>query len=428
MTNLHLGGARGDLAAVRGASAGDRLGAGARDLRAGGGLLPRHALRGRRPAARVGWRRFAVGEVNAFGDLLPRLTGLPGSGAEDMDTYAAQVTAVPGSVSPGRARRPSARRTAEIPLPAAPFAVPPRTAHDPARTRPAPCAHGTPRPLRTDADGAPDMNAMVGSHDLLLVTLDTLRYDVAAELAAAGRHPASGPPSAGRRLGAAARARQLHLRRAPGVLRRVPAHPGRAGTAPAAVRGARSRAARRRPAAPASSTPPTWSPVSPARGYHTVCVGGVGFFNKQGAARGRCCRGCSRRATGSRSSAVTSPTSFEAQVARAERVGRRATARPAAVPVRQRVRPAPAQLVPPARRDSGDGRQPGHPRRRPGVRRPAHRPAVRRRCSRGAAASRSSAPTTAPPTARTATPGHRLGHEVRVDRALRPLLPGAGAA
>ncbi|CAM5561763.1 STM4014 family protein [Streptomyces hirsutus] len=42
----------------------------------------------------TGWRRFAVGEVNAFGDLLPRLTGLPGSGAEGLDTYAAQITAV----------------------------------------------------------------------------------------------------------------------------------------------------------------------------------------------------------------------------------------------------------------------------------------------------------------------------------------------
>ncbi len=41
----------------------------------------------------AGWRRFTVGEVNAFGDLLPRLTGLPGSGAEGLDTYAAQVAA-----------------------------------------------------------------------------------------------------------------------------------------------------------------------------------------------------------------------------------------------------------------------------------------------------------------------------------------------
>jgi hypothetical protein len=42
----------------------------------------------------TGWRRFAVGEVNAFGDLLPRLTGLPGSGFEGLDTYATQVVAV----------------------------------------------------------------------------------------------------------------------------------------------------------------------------------------------------------------------------------------------------------------------------------------------------------------------------------------------
>ncbi len=34
------------------------------------------------------------------------------------------------------------------------------------------------------------MNAIVGSHDILFVTLDTLRYDVAAELLAAGRTPA----------------------------------------------------------------------------------------------------------------------------------------------------------------------------------------------------------------------------------------------
>lgn len=57
-------------------------------------MLPAHPVRGGGSAARPGWRRFAVGEVNAFGDLLPRLTGLPGSGAEGLDTYAAQVAAV----------------------------------------------------------------------------------------------------------------------------------------------------------------------------------------------------------------------------------------------------------------------------------------------------------------------------------------------
>ncbi|MEV6164981.1 STM4014 family protein [Streptomyces sp. NPDC052052] len=96
MTNLHLGGERGSLdearAAVRaaGGSWAEVLGLCERaaacfpdTLCVGVDLLPA-----------TGWRRFAVGEVNAFGDLLPRLTGLPGSGAEGLDTYAAQVAAV----------------------------------------------------------------------------------------------------------------------------------------------------------------------------------------------------------------------------------------------------------------------------------------------------------------------------------------------
>ncbi|MDF6017507.1 STM4014 family protein [Streptomyces sp. JH34] len=96
MTNLHLGGSRGDLDGVRAAveAAGGSWSAAlavceqaaacfADTLCVGVDLLPA-----------TGWRRFAVGEVNAFGDLLPRLTGLPGSGAEGLDTYGAQVAAV----------------------------------------------------------------------------------------------------------------------------------------------------------------------------------------------------------------------------------------------------------------------------------------------------------------------------------------------
>lgn len=96
MTNLHLGGARGDLDEVRAA------------VRAAGGSWRDALAMCERAAAcfpgtpcvgvdllpATGWRRFAVGEVNAFGDLLPGLTGLPGSGAEGLDTYAAQVAAV----------------------------------------------------------------------------------------------------------------------------------------------------------------------------------------------------------------------------------------------------------------------------------------------------------------------------------------------
>lgn len=74
----------------------------------------------------TGWRRFAVGEVNAFGDLLPGLTGLPGSGAEGLDTYAAQVAAqFPDSRAPDSRTRgttaPAAHITRPTPVP--------RTAH-----------------------------------------------------------------------------------------------------------------------------------------------------------------------------------------------------------------------------------------------------------------------------------------------------------
>ncbi|MGW2559218.1 STM4014 family protein [Streptomyces sp. NPDC001514] len=96
LTNLHMGGERSDLAGAMAAvlAAGrswrdDVLGLCERaaacfagTLCVGVDLLPA-----------TGWRRFAVGEVNAFGDLLPRLTGLPGSEAEGLDTYAAQIAA-----------------------------------------------------------------------------------------------------------------------------------------------------------------------------------------------------------------------------------------------------------------------------------------------------------------------------------------------
>ncbi|OKK17473.1 hypothetical protein AMK16_21870 [Streptomyces sp. CB00455] len=97
MTNLHLGGARGDLAAAVAA------------VTAAGGSWERDALAVCERAAAsfpgtlcvgvdllpaTGWRQFAVGEVNAFGDLLPGLTGLPGSPAAGLDTYAAQLAAL----------------------------------------------------------------------------------------------------------------------------------------------------------------------------------------------------------------------------------------------------------------------------------------------------------------------------------------------
>jgi glutathione synthase/RimK-type ligase-like ATP-grasp enzyme len=116
MTNLHLGGARGDLDAAREA------------VRAAGGSFD-HALDAAERAAAcfpgtlcvgvdilpsTGWRRFTVGEVNAFGDLLPRLTGLPGSGVEGLDTYGAQVAAAPAAVR-DILRRPRMEREEQHP-------------------------------------------------------------------------------------------------------------------------------------------------------------------------------------------------------------------------------------------------------------------------------------------------------------------------
>ncbi|GAA0669090.1 hypothetical protein GCM10010193_21240 [Kitasatospora atroaurantiaca] len=93
LTNLHLGGARGDLALVREAAGRgwpvllelcERVAA----------CFPRSPMVGIDVLPGAGWRRWYVGEVNAFGDLLPRLTGLPDGPAEGLDAYGAQVAAL----------------------------------------------------------------------------------------------------------------------------------------------------------------------------------------------------------------------------------------------------------------------------------------------------------------------------------------------
>ncbi|MFB6397287.1 STM4014 family protein [Polymorphospora lycopeni] len=89
LTNLHLGNARGDLAALR-AAMGPAAYRSALDtcVRAAGcfpGSL--HVAVDLLPG--VGWRRHAVAEVNAFGDLLPGLRDDAGR-----DTWAAQLHAL----------------------------------------------------------------------------------------------------------------------------------------------------------------------------------------------------------------------------------------------------------------------------------------------------------------------------------------------
>ncbi|MGW0748549.1 STM4014 family protein [Streptomyces sp. NPDC002587] len=113
MTNLHLGGARGDLDAAIAAvtAAGGRWSEDALALcERAAAAFPGTLCVGVDLLPATGWRRFAVGEVNAFGDLLPRLTGLPGSPAAGLDTYAAQLAVV----------HASARQEHHAPLPARP--------------------------------------------------------------------------------------------------------------------------------------------------------------------------------------------------------------------------------------------------------------------------------------------------------------------
>ena len=120
---------------------------------------------------------------------------------------------------------------------------------------------------------------MVGTHDVLFVTLDTLRYDVAARLYAAGRTPnlsAVLPPGGWEKRHTPGNFTfAAHAAFFAGFLP-TPAEPGRH---------PRLFALR----FPGSETTTDETAVFDApdlvagfrnRGYHTICVGGVGFFNK----------------------------------------------------------------------------------------------------------------------------------------------------
>lgn len=164
----------------------------------------------------------------------------------------------------------------------------------------------------------PDMNSVVGTDDLLLLTLDTLRYDVAVELAAAGRIP---------NLAAHLPGGRWQKRHAPGNFTYASHHAIFAGFLPTpAAAGPHPRLFAARFAGSETTAERTFVFDEPdlvtalaARGYHTVCIGGVGFFDKQGAL-GSVLPGLFAESHWEKAFSVASPTSFEAQVARAEEV------------------------------------------------------------------------------------------------------------
>lgn len=121
---------------------------------------------------------------------------------------------------------------------------------------------------------------LIGSHDLLFITLDTLRYDVAQELFQQGRIPTIArylPPTGWEeRHSPASFTYAAHHAFFAGFLP-TPAMPGRH---------ARLFAARFPGSETTTETTLVFDgPDLPGGlaqlGYHTICIGGVGFFNKQ---------------------------------------------------------------------------------------------------------------------------------------------------
>ncbi|MEV8634527.1 STM4014 family protein [Streptosporangium sp. NPDC051023] len=101
MTNLHLGGERGDLGAVVAGLGPEGWAKGLDACARAAACFPGSLSAGVDLMIGVDWHGVAIAEVNAFGDLLPRLTGLPGGAAEGLDTYEAQVAAILGRHAPG---------------------------------------------------------------------------------------------------------------------------------------------------------------------------------------------------------------------------------------------------------------------------------------------------------------------------------------
>jgi hypothetical protein len=120
---------------------------------------------------------------------------------------------------------------------------------------------------------------LVGTHDVLFVTLDTLRFDVAARLHATGRTPnlaAVLPPGGWEKRHAPGNFTfAAHAAFFAGFLP-TPAKPGRH-PRPFALRFPGSETTTD---ATAVFDAPDIVTGFRARGYHTICVGGVGFFNK----------------------------------------------------------------------------------------------------------------------------------------------------
>lgn len=169
------------------------------------------------------------------------------------------------------------------------------------------------------------MNAIVGSHDLLFVTLDTCRYDVAVELLDAGRLP-----NLARVLPKDADGRPYwEERHTPGSFTFAAHAAFFAGFLPTPVTpGPHPRPFAARFGGSESTAAGTWVFDTPSlpeglaeAGYHTACLGGVGFFNPA-SPLGTVLPGLFREAHWSPETSVTAPDAFENQIAKAREIAR----------------------------------------------------------------------------------------------------------
>jgi hypothetical protein len=165
-----------------------------------------------------------------------------------------------------------------------------------------------------------DANRLVGTHDILFITLDTLRYDVATEALRQGQTPYL--------------ARLLpdgwEKRHSPGSFTYAAHQAFFAGFLPTPVApGKHPRLFALRFPGSETTTEQTCILDAPdivtglaMRGYHTVCIGGVGFFNKA-SPLGQVLPGLFAESHWGPALGVTDPRSTENQVALAlDRLGR----------------------------------------------------------------------------------------------------------
>lgn len=163
-----------------------------------------------------------------------------------------------------------------------------------------------------------DAAALIGTHDVLFVVLDALRYDVAVEALAHGRTPnlAAVLPNKAweRRHSAGTFTYAAHHAFFAGFLP-TPARPGRHERLFAARFGGSETTG---PRTAVFDTPDIVTGLA-SRGYRTVCVGGVGFFNKL-TPLGSVLPGLFAESHWSEEMGVTGPRSTELQVRLAGRI------------------------------------------------------------------------------------------------------------